>query len=187
MFTLQTTIVQLKKINNLFLLFTGFSGAGKSTIAQALRVRLAEEGLDSYILDGDNMRNGLCNDLSFSAEDRKENMRRTAHVSTLFMDAGLIAIAAMIAPYAEEREGMKEIIGAKNFVEVFVSTSIEVCIKRDTKGLYKKALNGEITNMTGIQAPYEKPVSADLIFDTNSISLEEITNKILTFIKKRLA
>ena len=187
MFTVQTTIIQLKKINNLFLLFTGLSGAGKSTIAQALRVRLTEEEMDSYILDGDNMRSGLCNDLSFSAEDRKENMRRTAHVSTLFMDAGLIAIAAMIAPYAEERESMRQIIGAENFVEVFVSTSIEVCIERDTKGLYKKAMNGEITNMTGIQAPYEKPVSADLVFDTDIIPLEEITTEILSFIKKRLA
>lgn len=145
--------------------FTGLSGSGKSTLANALEVALHAQGKHTYILDGDNVRQGLNKDLGFTATDRVENIRRIAEVAKLMADAGLIVMTAFISPFRQEREMAKALIGAENFVEVYVSTSLEVCEQRDCKGLYKKARNGQLLNMTGIDSPYEAPVSPDVSLD----------------------
>lgn len=141
----------------IFVLLTGLSGSGKSTIANALEQYLFENGLRTYVLDGDNVRKGINNNLSFSPEDRSENIRRIGELGKLFVDAGLITLAAFIAPYRADREAMRDLVGAERYCEVFVNTSLEVCEARDVKGLYAKARAGEIKNMTGVSAPYEAP------------------------------
>ena len=149
--------------------FTGLSGSGKSTVANALDEILNKRGLKTYILDGDNVRMGLNKDLGFSPEDRKENIRRISETAKLFADAGTIVLTAFISPYREDREFAKEIIGEEDFVEVFVDTSLEECEKRDPKGLYKKARAGEIKGFTGIDAPYEVPLSPQLILKEGTV------------------
>ena len=151
--------------------FTGLSGSGKSTIANALEKELHAQGKHTYILDGDNIRQGLNNDLGFTDADRVENIRRVAEVAKLMFDAGLIVMAAFISPFRAEREMARKLIGEKNFVEVYVDTPLEVCEQRDPKGLYKKARNGEILNMTGISSPYEAPTHPDIHY-TESSSLQ---------------
>ncbi len=148
--------------------FTGLSGSGKSTIANKLDVELNKKGLRTYILDGDNVRMGLNKDLGFSAESRKENIRRISEVAKLFADSGTIVMTAFISPYREDRDSARDVIG-KDYVEVFVNTPIEECIKRDPKGLYKKAIAGEIKGFTGIDAPYEEPLSSEISLDNLSI------------------
>ncbi len=148
--------------------FTGLSGSGKSTIANKLDVELNKKGLRTYILDGDNVRMGLNKDLGFSAESRKENIRRISEVAKLFADSGAIVMTAFISPYREDRDSARDVIG-KDYVEVFVNTPIEECIKRDPKGLYKKAIAGEIKGFTGIDAPYEEPLSSEISLDNLSI------------------
>ncbi len=143
--------------NSFLIFFTGLSGSGKSTIANALEEKLFARGIKTYALDGDNIRQGINNDLSFSPEDRSENNRRIGEVAKLFVDAGIVVLAAFVAPYEKDRLLISEIVGSENYVEVFVNTPLEVCEKRDVKGLYKKARRGEISNMTGISAPYESP------------------------------
>lgn len=148
--------------------FTGLSGSGKSTIANALEKELHAQGKRTYILDGDNIRQGLNKDLGFTEADRVENIRRVAEVAKLMMDAGLIVMTAFISPFRAEREMARQLIGAENFIEVFVDTPLEICEQRDPKGLYKKARNGQIPNMTGINSPYERPANPEIIFHAES-------------------
>ena len=157
---------------------SGLSGAGKSTIANALEKRLYAMGKKTMILDGDNVRMGLNNNLGFSDEDRIENIRRIAEVAKLMNDAGLIVITAFISPYRQERSNAKKIIG-RDFREVYVSTSIEECEKRDVKGLYKAAREGKIAYFTGISSPYEVPENPDVTIDTEKMGVEECVDQIL--------
>jgi bifunctional enzyme CysN/CysC len=162
--------------------FTGLSGSGKSTLANALEIALHQRGLRTYLLDGDNVRHGLNKDLGFTEADRVENIRRIAEVSRLMHDAGLIVLTAFISPYEREREMARELIGKDNFIEIFVSTPIAVCEKRDVKGLYQKARSGLIPNLTGINSPYEPPKNPDLVIDTSNESIEKSVLKILKMI-----
>ena len=167
--------------------FTGLSGSGKSTIAIALERELHQRGLLCRILDGDNIRSGINNNLGFSAEDRVENIRRIAEVSKLFVDTGIITIAAFISPNNELRKMAASIIGEENFLEIYVSTPIEECEKRDVKGLYAKARRGEIKNFTGISAPFEAPESPDLSLDTSKMSVEESVKKLHNLILPKVS
>ena len=162
--------------------FTGLSGSGKSTIAIALERELHQRGLLCRILDGDNIRSGINNNLGFSPEDRVENIRRIAEVSKLFIDTGVITIAAFISPNNELREMASSIIGKENFLEIYVNTPIEECERRDVKGLYAKARKGEIKDFTGVSAPFEAPEHPALSLDTSILSLEESVNKLLGLI-----
>ena len=166
--------------------FTGLSGSGKSTIANALESRLNSLNVSTYALDGDNIRFGICKDLTFSPKDRTENIRRIAEIANLFVDAGIVTLASFISPYSKDRENVRNIVGAKNYVEVFVNTSLDECKRRDVKGLYKKAIDGEIKNMTGISAPYETPQNPDLEIDTLKESLDESVDKIFKYLEIRL-
>ncbi|GAA0546002.1 adenylyl-sulfate kinase [Rheinheimera aquimaris] len=159
--------------------FTGLSGSGKSTVANALEQALVEQGKHTYLLDGDNVRHGLCADLGFSAEDRTENLRRVGAVAGLMVDAGLLVLSAFISPYRNQRELVKSFIPADRFIEIHISTPLEVCEQRDVKGLYKKARAGEISNFTGISDPYEAPEHADLVLDTSVTSLEDSVKQLL--------
>ncbi|WP_224485328.1 adenylyl-sulfate kinase [Robertkochia aurantiaca] len=165
--------------------FTGLSGSGKSTVANIVEQRLHERGIKTYVLDGDNVRTGLNKDLSFNPEDRSENIRRIGEVSKLMIDAGLVVLAAFVSPYKNDREMIAKTVDHDNFVEIFVNTSLEECEKRDVKGLYKKARAGEIKNLTGVNAPYEKPANPDLEI-TEKDSLEHAADKVLEVINKRL-
>ena len=149
--------------------FTGLSASGKSTIANELDLELNSRGLKTYVLDGDNIRMRLNKDLGFSPEDRKENIRRISEVAKLFADSGTIVMTAFISPYSEDRKSARNVIGS-DFIEVFVNTPIEMCIKRDPKGLYKKAIAGEIKGFTGIDSPYEEPLSPEICLSNLSIS-----------------
>ncbi|MEM6516365.1 MAG: adenylyl-sulfate kinase [Bacteroidota bacterium] len=166
--------------------FTGLSGSGKSTIANLVEQKLHETKIKTYSLDGDNIRKGINNDLSFSPEDRSENIRRIAEVSNLMIDAGLVVLAAFVSPYKKDRENIRTIVKDVNFVEIFVNTSLDECERRDVKGLYKKARAGEINNMTGISAPYEAPEHPDLEIFTERESLNESVNRILNYITPKL-
>jgi adenylylsulfate kinase len=177
----------LLKQHGLVIWFTGLSASGKSTLAIALERMLYEKGLLTQVLDGDKIRNGLNNNLGFTAEDRIENIRRIAEVSKLFSDCGIIAISAFISPTNAIRSMARKIIGDKNFFEVFVSTPIEVCEERDPKGLYKKARAGIIPDFTGVSAPYEIPDDAQLSIDTSKYSVGEATQLIFDAILSRIA
>lgn len=166
--------------------FTGLSGSGKSTIAIALERELHKRGLLCRILDGDNIRSGINNNLGFSAEDRIENIRRIAEVGKLFVDTGIITIAAFISPNNELREMASLIIGKDDFFEVYVSTPLEECERRDVKGLYAKARRGEIKEFTGISAPFEEPKHPDLTLDTSVISVEQSVNRLLELIMPKV-
>lgn len=172
----------LLKQRSVMVWFTGLSGSGKSTIAIALERELHKRGLLCRILDGDNIRSGINNNLGFSAEDRVENIRRIAEVSKLFIDTGVITIAAFISPNNELREMASTIIGKENFLEIYVNTPIEECERRDVKGLYAKARKGEIKDFTGVSAPFEAPEHPALSLDTSVLSLEESVNKLLELI-----
>jgi adenylylsulfate kinase len=165
--------------------FTGLSGSGKSTIANALAKELYERNIRNYVLDGDNIRNGLNRDLSFSDEDRTENIRRISEVSKLFVDNGTVVLTAFISPFLQDREKAKEIVSKEEFIEIFVSCPIEECEKRDPKGLYSKARKGEIPDFTGIDSPYEEPVSPALTIHTNDQSISECVDVILTYLQNR--
>ena len=162
--------------------FTGLSGSGKSTVAIALERELQKRGLLCRILDGDNIRSGINKGLGFTAEDRRENIRRIAEVAKLFVDTGIITLAAFISPSNELRRMASDIIGAEDFKEVYISTPLEVCEARDVKGLYAKARRGEIKNFTGISAPFEAPEHPALSIDTSKVSLEDSVKQILTFL-----
>ena len=164
--------------------FTGLSGSGKSTVANATEMLLHDKGLQTYILDGDNVRMGLNKDLGFSAEDRKENIRRISEVAKLFIDSGSVVLTAFISPYILDREDAKKTIGENDFIEIFISADLSVCESRDPKGLYKKARAGEIKGFTGIDAPYEEPVSPDLIIKTDKFSIEECAKQVVDYMIK---
>lgn len=161
--------------------FTGLSGSGKSTVASAVERELYTRGIKTYILDGDNVRAGLNSDLDFSAESREENIRRIAHVSALMKDAGLVVLSAFVSPYQKDRDFVRECAGG-DFSEVFVSTPLEVCEQRDVKGLYAKARRGEISNFTGISAPFEEPKNAELNVPTHEMSIEGSTKMVVDYI-----
>ena len=167
--------------------FTGLSGSGKSTLALALERELYARGFLARILDGDNIRHGINKNLGFSEEDRFENIRRIAEVSKLFVDTGIITIAAFISPTHRIRAAAAEIVGRENFVEVYVNTPLEVCEARDVKGLYKKARRGEIREFTGISSVFEAPEHPDLVIDTSAVPLEESVRRLLEVVLKRVA
>ena len=162
--------------------FTGLSGSGKSTIANALEIALHTQGKRTYILDGDNVRQGLSKDLGFTDADREENIRRVAEVAKLMMDAGLIVMTAFISPFRAEREMARQLIGEENFLEVFVATPLDICEQRDPKGLYQKARSGRLPLMTGIDSPYEPPSKASLSLDTNKHTVDELVGLLLKHI-----
>ncbi|MDL1967379.1 MAG: adenylyl-sulfate kinase [Deltaproteobacteria bacterium] len=164
---------------------TGLSGSGKSTLAHAVEEKLHSLCVRSYVLDGDNIRTGLNKDLCLSPEDRKENIRRTAEVAKLMVDAGLLVFAAFITPYKQSREYVCKLMVGWPYYEVYVKCSVEVCTKRDPKGLYEKVRTGEITNMTGISDPYEKPEYPDLIVDTDKLSLPQCVDDVIRFLLKQ--
>jgi adenylylsulfate kinase len=158
------------------------SGSGKSTIAKSLEKSLLEQGHLAFILDGDNLRHGLNRDLGFGAQDRSENIRRAAEVAHLMNQCGVIAITSFISPYRADREQARQIIGKNQFIEVYVSTPVEICEQRDPKGLYKKARAGEIPQFTGISDPYEVPESPDLVLPAHELAVEECVKKILAYL-----
>lgn len=159
--------------------FTGLSGAGKSTLAHAVEEKLHQLGCRTFVLDGDNVRHGLCGDLGFSAQDREENIRRVGEVAKLFMEAGVIVLTAFISPFKADRARVRGMVEHGDFMEIFCDSSIEVCESRDVKGLYKKARAGMIADFTGISSPYEAPVNPELTIDTHEKNLAECTRLIL--------
>lgn len=162
---------------------TGLSGSGKTTLALHLEHYFFCKGFKVFMLDGDNVRNGLCKDLGFSEDDRKENLRRVAEVATLMLDAGLIVISAFISPSVEDRMAIKNIVGKQRFIEVYVNCTVEVCEQRDVKGLYAKARKGIIPNFTGISAPYNPPASPDVELLTAEETVEESVQKIIKWVE----
>ena len=178
---------QLLGQRGIMIWFTGLSGSGKSTIAIALERELSSRGLLCRILDGDNIRSGINNNLGFTADDRRENIRRIAEVGKLFVDTGIITLAAFISPDNEMRRMASDIIGADSFLEVYVSTPLEECERRDVKGLYAKARRGEIKNFTGISAPFEAPMSPALDLDTSKLSLQESVERLLEMILPKVS
>jgi adenylylsulfate kinase len=165
--------------------FTGLSGSGKSTLAHCVEEELYQLGCRTIVLDGDNVRHGLCGDLGFSDVDRKENLRRIGEMSKLFVEAGVITLAAFISPFSDDRNRVKSLMGQSEFIEIFVDCSIDVCEKRDTKGLYKKARKGEVANFTGISSPYEPPENPDLVVDTVSQTLDESVKLVMNLLIDR--
>ncbi len=165
--------------------FTGLSGAGKSTVAGALEQALLARGAHTYLLDGDNVRHGLCADLGFSEADRSENLRRVGAVAGLMLDAGLIVLSAFISPLKSQRDAIRQALPEGRFIEVYVATSLEECEKRDVKGLYQKARLGEIKNFTGISDPYEAPEQPDIVLDTALLSLEQSVQQLLLMLEQR--
>ena len=177
---------KLKQHQSILLWFTGLSGSGKSTIANCVEQELHKNSIHTYTLDGDNIRKGLNSDLSFSSEDRSENIRRIAETAHLMMDAGLVVLAAFVSPYRKDREHIRNVIGDDNMVEIYINTSVEECERRDVKGLYKKARKGEIKNMTGISAPYESPLHPDIQINTEEVTIVDATKQIINFINPKL-
>lgn len=160
---------------------TGLSGSGKTTIAKTISKKLHKKGIITQVLDGDNIRIGINNNLSFSEEDRLENIRITSEIGKLFVESGIVTICCLVSPTKKMREKAKSIIGASDFYEIYIATNLPECKKRDTKGLYEKAIRGEIKNFTGISAPYEKPNSPNLVVPTENISIEESSEILYNF------
>ena len=165
--------------------FTGLSGAGKSTLAHAVEERLHQLGCRTYVLDGDNVRHGLCGDLGFSAADRSENIRRIGEVAKLMVDAGTIVLTAFISPFQADRERVRGLMAYGDFLEIYCRCPLDVCETRDVKGLYKKARAGEVKEFTGISSPYEEPVAPDLVVDTANLSLDESVERVLALLDER--
>ncbi len=165
--------------------FTGLSGAGKSTIAHALEEVLHRRGCRTIVLDGDNVRHGLCADLGFSEEHRCENIRRIGEMVKLFIDAGVMALTAFISPFRADRERVRKLLGEQDFIEVYVGCSLEECERRDVKGLYKRARTGEIPNFTGISSPYQVPEAAEVVLETDRYSIAECVEKLVGYLEKR--
>jgi adenylylsulfate kinase len=165
--------------------FTGLSGSGKSTLAHATEEALHQKGCRTFVLDGDNVRHGLCGDLSFTQEDRIENIRRVGEVAKLFMEAGIIVLTAFISPYRTDRERVRSMVKEGEFIEIYCNTTIEICEGRDVKGLYKKARAGQIAEFTGITSPYEAPKTPELSLNTGIAELDECVQQVLDGIMQR--
>lgn len=174
---------KLHKHQSAILWFTGLSASGKSTLCVAIEKRLHEHGISTYILDGDNVRHGLNKGLGFSPEDRSENIRRIGEVSKLFVDAGVITLTAFISPYIKDRDTVRKLVETKEFIEIYVKCNIEECERRDPKGLYEKARNGEIKDFTGISAPYEEPLNPEIVIENDKqpidVSVDQVINYLL--------
>lgn len=164
---------------------TGLSGSGKSTLAHAIEKRLHLAGHRTFVLDGDNVRHGLCANLDFTATDRTENIRRVAEVARLFLEAGVIVLAAFISPLRAQREMVRQIVGTQDYIEVYCRCPLPVCVERDPKGLYRKALTGEIADFTGISAPYDAPLAPDLVVDTDRLPLDTGINRVIDLLIQR--
>jgi len=167
--------------------FTGLSASGKSTLANALAARLFANDYQVYVLDGDNVRHGLNKNLGFSHEERSENIRRVGEVANLFIDAGMIVLTAFISPYIADRDKARQLVGEGEFIEVFVKCAVEECQNRDPKGLYAKAVKGEIPNFTGISAPYEEPPEPEFVIDTEKYSLDECVKQLMDYVTEHVA
>lgn len=165
--------------------FTGLSGSGKSTLAHAVEEELHQDGCRTFVFDGDNVRHGLCANLSFSEEDRHENIRRIGEMAKLFIEAGVIALTAFISPFKADRERVRALVSENDFVEIYCNSPLAVCEERDVKGLYKKARRGEIKNYTGISSPYEEPEHPDLVLDTANETVETNVEKVLELLEER--
>lgn len=162
--------------------FTGLSGSGKSTLAHAIEDVLHSMGCSTFVLDGDNVRHGLCRDLGFSDQDRVENIRRIGEVANLFLDAGFIVLTAFISPFKADRNAARALVGDNNFIEVYCDSAIDICEQRDVKGLYQKARAGEIDSFTGISSPYEKPESPELVVETGVTSIEDCVEQVVNLL-----
>ncbi len=176
---------KMNKHKSLILWFTGLSGAGKSSLAHAVEEALFQLQCRTFVLDGDNIRHGLCGDLTFSEQDRQENIRRVGHVAKLLIESGVITLTAFISPFRKDRATVRNMVANGDFVEIYCNTPIEICEQRDTKGLYKKARNGEIKEFTGISSPYEEPLNPDLTLLTGEDTIEYCVDKIITLLRKR--
>ena len=170
---------------SVILWFTGLSGAGKSSLAHAVAEQLHQLGCRTYVLDGDNVRHGLCGDLSFSVEDRMENIRRIGEVAKLMLESGVIAMTAFISPFRAEREAARKLVPHGEFIEIYCRADIEVCESRDVKGLYRRARAGEISDFTGISSPYEAPSKPELMVDTGSRPIDECVDAVLNLLQQR--
>lgn len=170
---------------SVLLWFTGFSGSGKSTLAHAVEEQLHQMGRQTFVLDGDNVRHGLCADLGFSEQDRVENIRRVGEVAKLFLEAGLITFTAFISPFRVDRERARSLFPHGDFLEIYCRCPLQVCEERDVKGLYQRARAGQVKNFTGISSPYEEPSAPELIVDTDQLSLEESVNAVLNLLCAR--
>jgi len=175
----------LQKHRAAVLWFTGLSGSGKSTLAHALEERLHQAGCRTFVFDGDNVRHGLCSDLGFSDEDRKENIRRIGEMTKLFVEAGVIALTAFISPFRDDRNRIRQLYADGDFIEIYCKCSLEVCEQRDVKGLYKRARKGEIPNFTGISSPYEEPDAPEIIIETDRQPLEESVETLYRYLLNR--
>lgn len=176
---------QLNGHKSVILWFTGLSGSGKSTLAHALEEALYQKSCRTIVLDGDNVRHGLCSDLGFSDEDRKENVRRIAELSKLTIESGVIALTAFISPFKSDREDARDLVGEGDLIEIFCACPLHVCEERDVKGLYRRARKGEVKEFTGISSPYEEPSNADIRINTSELSIEESVGRILTVLIER--
>ena len=175
---------KLHKHKSVVLWFTGLSGSGKSTLAHAIEERLYNNGISTYVLDGDNIRHGLCSDLSFTDSDRVENIRRISELAKLLTDAGIITLTAFISPFKVDRDEARKRMPHGDFLEIYCQCPIEICEQRDVKGLYKKARAGEIPFFTGIDSPYEAPVEPELVINTCDISLEDSVQEVLNLLMR---
>lgn len=176
---------KLKAQKPCILWFTGLSGSGKSTIANALEAKLYTLKCHTYLLDGDNVRHGLNRDLGFDEVSRVENIRRIGEVAKLFVDSGMIVLTAFISPFIADREVVRKLVEVEEFIEIFIDTPIEICQKRDPKGLYQKALNGEIKNFTGIDSPYQAPKEPEIHIDTEQLGIEASVEKIVEYLQTK--
>lgn len=176
---------QLNGHKSRLLWFTGLSGSGKSTLAHTVEEQLFQRGCRTFVFDGDNVRHGLCSDLGFSLDERSENIRRIGEMSKLFLEAGVIALTAFISPFRKDRERVRELVGAGNFIEIYCNCQVEICQARDVKGLYKRARAGEIPDFTGISSPYEIPENPDLVLDSGHVPLATCAQEIIDLMLKR--
>ena len=165
--------------------FTGLSGSGKSTLSHAVEEELYRVGCRTFVLDGDNVRHGLCGDLGFSEDDRMENMRRIGEMAKLFAEAGVITLTAFISPFRSDRLRVRQLFEPEDFFEVYCRCSLEVCESRDVKGMYRRARAGEIRDFTGISSPYEEPITPELIVDTGHLSLDQCVEQVMSCLKDR--
>ena len=184
----KTTKLQREQLHGhkaYLLWFTGLSGSGKSTLANLVEIALHKKGISTYILDGDNIRQGINKDLGFTPGDRSENIRRIAEISNLMLHAGVVTLAAFVSPYLKDREAVKQVVGIDNVIEIYVNTSLAACERRDLKGLYKKARSGEIKNMTGISAPYQAPTHPDIEIITDGQTTQQSVAAIMQFLNTK--